>query len=134
MDILFKTICGLVLCCIICMIIPKQSKELTLVIVVAAGCMACVIGFQFLEPTFDFVENLAALVNLNSAMTTVLLKAVGIGLLSEFAISVCDNSGNAPLGKTINFVAGALLISLSVPYLTELLKIVTDLFTNVESF
>ena len=117
MDIFLKTIGGILLCAILCLGIPQQSKQIVTVIVIAVCCMTGMIAFQFLEPLVDFWDQLVTTGNLNGDMMSVLLKVVGISLVSEFAAVVCEQGGNGALGKAIHFITAAILLSLCIPFM-----------------
>ena len=62
--------------------------------------------------------------NLRSDLLGILLKAVGIGLISEIAAVVCSDSGNAGLGKMIQLIGSVVILWLSIPVFQALLDLV----------
>ena len=130
MDTFLKIIgCGIITV-IITIALPKQHKDISTSLTIAVCCMVAVVALTFLAPVVDFVNVLTETGNLNTDMVKTLLKAVGISLLSEFVIAICADSGNAALGKMIQLTASALLLSLSIPFLTQLLEILSKLLTS----
>lgn len=131
MDTYLKTIIVVMLCAVFCLSIPKQSKEIAVTIAITACCMAASIAFSLLDPVFTFVDQLADTGNLDSSMLKTLLKAAGICLISEFSSTVCEESGQPSLGKVIHFLSGAVLLSISIPYLNQLIELVSKLLTKM---
>ena len=75
----------ILLASVLSMALSSQGKEISLVLS-AVGCvMVLMLGATFLEPVMTFVGKLEQLGNLDDSMITVLLKATGIGLVSEIA-------------------------------------------------
>lgn len=130
MDTFFKTIAAVIVCVILCLSIPRQGREMTVVIVIAACCMVATVAFSFLDPVFSFVDQLTSIGNLESSMVKTLLKAAGICLISEFSVTVCEESGKSSLGKAIQFLTAAVLLSMAIPFMNQLIDIVSKLLSE----
>lgn len=131
MDLFVRTIVGVLISTVLYLALPKQAKELSVVLTIAVCCMVGIVAFSFLRPVFDFVDQLSATGNLSSPMIKTLIKAVGICLISEFASAICSDSGNAAMSKLIQFATTALLLSLTIPFLTQLIDIVENLLNEM---
>ena len=86
---------------------------------------------QFIQPVIEFLNTLQQVGNLDSAYLGILLKVVGIGLLSEVAALVCADAGNATLGKTLQMLAACVILWLSIPLLGSLLDLIQDILGEV---
>ena len=75
----------------------------------AVCCMGAMIAISYLEPVLDFPRELETLGDLQVDMLGILLKAVGIGLVSEIAGLVCTDAGNGSLGKTLQMLGSAVI-------------------------
>ena len=53
-----------------------------------------------------------------------MLKAVGIGVISEIAVLICQDSGNAALGKGLQLLATIVVLWLALPLMQGLLELV----------
>jgi stage III sporulation protein AD len=111
--------------------VQKQGKEIALVLSVLVCCMVAVVGVRMLEPVMVFIEQLQKLGNLNDGMLEILLKVVGIGLLSEIIMLVCADSGNGALGKALQMLASAVVLWLSLPLLTAMIRLVEKILGEV---
>jgi hypothetical protein len=65
--------------------------------------------------------------NLNGGFVAILLKTVGISIVSDIAIMICNDSGNTALGKILNVLTTAVTLWVCMPLFTELL----DLMENI---
>lgn len=63
----------------------------------------------------DFLRELSDLAGLESSVLTILLKVLGIGLISQLAQLLCADSGNGAMGKALQILAGAVTLWLALP-------------------
>lgn len=64
-------------------------------------------------------------------MLGILLKAVGIGLVSEIAGLVCTDAGNGSLGKTLQMLGSAVILYLSLPIFTAMLELIREILREL---
>ena len=61
-----------------------------------------------------------------SIYTTVILKAMGIALLSQVTADVCRDCGSASIASKVEFSAKILILTLCIPILKTLLDYITE--------
>lgn len=122
---------GVLLTVILGIVLSKQSKDMALLLTVAACCMAVAAAASYLQPVMDFIRQLQTVGQLDTDMLQILLKAVGIGLVAEIASLICSDSGNAALGKTIQLLAAAAVLWLALPLMQSLLEMVQKIVGEV---
>ena len=115
MELFFKTAAGASVTAVMTLVLSKQGKDFSLLLAMVGCAMAGVVLLHYLEPVLDFVGKLQLLGDLNGDMLLILLKTVGIGLISEIAAMICTDSGNASLGKTVQLLGAAVILWLSLP-------------------
>ena len=59
---------------------------------------------------------------LDAELMTPMLKAVGIGLLTEIAAGVCADAGESAIGKLVELAGGLLALSVALPLLEAVLQ------------
>lgn len=123
MTIFLKVIAGILIAVVLSLTISKEGKDLAVLLSIGVMCMIMTAGLKYLEPVIDFFHKLESTGKLNPQMFKILLKAVGIGLISEITSHICSDSGNQALGKGIHFAATAAILWLSIPLLDELLTL-----------
>ncbi len=131
METFFQAIAGAMIALILCLTLDKQDKQMSLMLTVAVCCMIGGLAAAFLKPVLEFLEHLQTLANLDGEMLRTLLKAVGIGLIAQVAGLVCNDAGNAALGKTLQMLAAAVILWLSVPLLQQLLDLLEQILGEV---
>ena len=116
---------------ILVLALGSQGKQTAMLLVLAVCAMVGVLALSYLEPVVQFVQKLRAVGNLDGGMLQILLKAVGIGLIGEIASTICADSGNAALGKTLQMLSAAVILRLSVPLLEQLFDLLEQILGEV---
>lgn len=125
---LFLQACAAVLLAVVLILAQgKQGKDMGTLLALAVCCMVSLIAMRYLEPVIDFLGELEALGNLSGSMVQILLKAAGIGIISEIAALVCSDAGNSSLGKTIQLLGTAVILWLSIPLFTMLMELLQQI-------
>ena len=97
-------IVGIGLVSLIIVIVIKQYKpEFALYVSIAAGLVIFLMVMDKLSGIIDLLMNLSNKANVNKDFIVILLKITGIAILSEFAISVCKDAGEAAIASKIDF-------------------------------
>ena len=104
MDIFLKATAGVLLAIIISMVLSKQGKDFSLLLILCVCCMVAAVALSYFQEIFDFIKSLESLGNLNHNFISILFKSVGIGILSEITVLICTDSGNSALGKVIQIL------------------------------
>lgn len=131
MDTFLKAIGGILIALILYLILSKQNRDISLLLTVLVCCMVSAIAIGFLEPVFDFFTKLESIANVDRQMLSVILKAVGVGLLTEIISLICADSGNASLGKIIQILASCVILWLSIPLFTRLIELVEEILVAI---
>ena len=124
MEGFLQAFAAVLLAVILGLVLAKQSKDWAVLLTTGVSCMVLAVGAVYLQPVLDFVRELQTLSGLDPQMLTVVLKAVGIGLISEIAALICLDAGNAALGKGIQILASVTVLWLSLPLMRALFELV----------
>ena len=131
MDRFWQAAAGGMIAVVLWLILSKQGKDFALVLSLLACCLILGVMGSYLEPVLDLVRRLEHLGNLQPEWISVMLKAVGIGLVVELAALICTDAGNASMGKTIQFLGTSVILWLSIPLINGLLDLITQILGDV---
>ena len=131
MEIFFKLAAGTLIAAVIGLLLSKKDKDIALLLTTAASGIILITALFYLEPVLGFLSELQRLGNLNTDIMRILIKSVGIGLLTEIASLICTDMGNAALGKTLQVAATILILWLSLPLLNGLLTLICDILEKI---
>ena len=70
----------------------------------------------------DLLSNIANKSSFNSGFLGLLIKITGIAFLTEFAVSVCKDSGESAIASKIDLGGKVIIISMSIPIIAGLLE------------
>ena len=72
----------------------------------------------------QLLSNIASKASLNNKFLEILLKITGIAILTEFAVSICKDSGESSIANKIDLGGKVIIISMSIPIISSLLETV----------
>ncbi len=122
---LYLQACGAVLLALVLILcVANRTKEIAVLLGIGVCCMVMLVAMRYIEPVVDFVKQLSSIGDLDASMIAILLKVVGIGMVSEVASLVCADSGNSSLGKTLQLLGNAVMLYLAIPLFTMLMELV----------
>lgn len=124
MALFWKSAAGVLIAVVLVLALGKQEKDLALLLSMAVCAMVMITAVTLLEPVLEFFRRLETLGDLRSGILGTLLKIVGIGLVSEIAAMICQDSGNGSLGHGIRLLGSVVMLRLSLPVLETLLEMV----------
>ena len=123
MSVFLKACGGVLMAAILALILGKGNKDFAMILTVMACCMAALAAMEYIRPVLDFLGSVEEMGNLDHNMVRILLKAAGIGLISDICSLVCADSGSASLGKIIKILGCAVILWLSLPLYTMLIEL-----------
>ncbi len=123
MEIFLKAAASTLIAVILILVLSKQGKDMSVLLVIAACILVISGAVSFLQPIKDLIIKLQQVGQWESETLSIVLKAVGIGLISEITCLICTDAGNAALGKTLQFMASIVILWLSIPLINDLLAL-----------
>lgn len=131
MDIFLKTSALALVVSVLYQMVSGRNKEFGTLLLALGCCIVLLTAMSYIEPVFAFIGKLQAVGKLNTEMLEILLKSVGIGILSEIAVLVCCDMGNASMGKTLQILSMAVILWLSLPLFSSLLDLIEKILGEV---
>jgi stage III sporulation protein AD len=131
MDSFWQWVAGAMLTVVLGIALGKQSKDISLVLTMVVCCMVLMGAAAYLQPVMEFVKRLQAMGQLDDGYAQILLKAVGIGLVTEFAVLICNDSGNSALGKSLQIAATVVVLWISLPLMESLLDLIERIMGGI---
>ena len=126
MDII--RIIGVGLISLILIIIIKQYRpEFAVYISLGAGALIFAMIAGKLSGIIEVLKNLANKTSVNNEFILLLIKITGIAILTEFAVSVCKDSGESSIANKVDLGGKVIIMSMSIPILSSLLQIIINI-------
>ena len=110
---------------LIIIILLKQYKpEFAVYVSLIAGAIILFLVFSKLEGIVDLLQDLANTAGINSQFLSILIKITGIAVLTEFAVSICNDSGESAIASKVDLGGKIIVISMSIPIISALLELI----------
>lgn len=116
-------IIGIGLIALIIIVIIKQYKpEFAIYVSLGAGILIFALIVAKMSGIIDILKSLASKTAINSDFLVLLIKITGIAILTEFAVSVCKDSGESAIASKIDLGGKVIIMSMSIPIMSSLLE------------
>lgn len=118
-------IVGIGLISLVIITIVKQYKsEFAIYVSLIAGALILMMAFEKLQGVISLLNKFANNSSINGSFITLLLKITGIAILTEFAVSVCKDSGEGAIANKVDIGGKIMIIAVSIPIISGLLETV----------
>jgi len=87
-----------------------------------AGSMILALVFSKVSSVIDLLSSIASKTAINNEFLGLLIKITGIAVLTEFAVSICKDSGETAIASKIDMGGKVVIISMSIPIISGLLE------------
>ena len=116
-------IIGIGLTALIIIIILKQYRpEFALYTSIIAGIFILALSLNNISGVIGMLKDLSSKANINSNFLGIILKITGIAILTEFAVSICQDSGESAIANKIDIGGKVIIITISLPIISTLLE------------
>ena len=117
-------IIGVGLIALIIIIILKQYKpEFVIYVSLLAGAIILLLSLDKISGIISLLNNLSTKANVNNQFLAILLKITGIAFLTEFAVSICKDSGETAIASKIDLGGKVIIVGMSIPIISALLEL-----------
>ena len=131
MEIYLKAAGGILIAVIFSVVLEKYGKESAVLLMIAVSCIVLTAAMSYLQPILEFAERLVSVGNLDNELLEILLKVVGIGMVSQIACLICADAGNQSLGKALQVLTIMVILCISVPILEQMLTLIETILGEI---
>ena len=118
-------IIGIAFIALIIIIMLKQYRpEYAVFISILTGVLILFLVMDKLTGIINLIQSIQDKYSINTQFIAILIKITGIAFLSEFAVSICIDSGEAAIASKIELGSKIIIISMSIPIISNLLEII----------
>lgn len=109
---------------IIIMILKQYKPEFAMYASLLAGALILALSLGKLGGIVDLLTDISSRASINGEFLGILLKITGIAFLTEFAVSVCKDSGETAIANKVDLGGKIIIIAISIPIISSLLETV----------
>ena len=126
MDII--KIIGIAFIAVIIIVILKQYRpEFAIYAYIIAGVLILTLASGTLSGIINMINSISSKTNINSDFLVILIKITGIAILTEFAVSICKDSGESAIASKVDIGGKVIIISMSIPIINALIDTVVKI-------
>ena len=116
-------IIGIGITALIIIIILKQYKpEFAVYTSIIAGIAILLLSFSQMSGVINLLKDISSRASVSSEFLGIILKITGIAILTEFAVSICQDSGESAIANKIDIGGKIMIITMSIPIISSLLE------------
>jgi len=112
---------------VIIITIRQYKPEFTVYVSLIAGIIILFMIMDKLAGVINLLTGLTSKASVNTEFISILLKITGISILTEFAVSVCKDSGETAIASKIDLGGKIIIITMSIPIITSLLELLLNI-------
>lgn len=112
---------------IITIIFKEYKKDFTIYPILIGGALILFVSIDILKDIIDFINRLSSSSAYDSSFISLLIKITGISILTEYAVSICKDSGESAIANKIDLGGKIIVISMSIPVISTTLESLTKL-------
>ncbi len=127
MDTIFKIVSIALITCVACLIVKPIRSDFAIFISIVGGIIIIFYLLSYLSSIFNIFDNIFEISGINSSLYGIILKIIGIGYLTEFTASICNDTGNGSLGDKVLLGGKIIILVMALPIVTSILDIVMEL-------
>ena len=127
MTVLIKVAAIAVTGAVLGLVIKKNSPEMAIMLTISLALIALYLAFDTIRGVTDFVQSLAETTKISPAILTVVLKTVGISIITKLSADVCRDAGQASVGSGIELAGAFAALYIALP----LFKTVMDMIRSL---
>lgn len=112
-------------------VIFRRNHEEYSVYISITACVVILLlyGIGKLEVILDTINRLQGYIKINKSYIEVLVKIIGITYITEFAASLCKDSGYQAISEQVELVGKLTILAISMPILLALLDTINNFLT-----
>ena len=112
---------------IIIIIIRQYKPEFTLYVSLFAGALILLFIMDKIGGIINLLTSLSNKTAINNEFLTLLIKITGIAFLTEFAVSICKDTGESAIANKVDMGGKVIIVSMSIPIISSLLETIVEI-------
>lgn len=111
------------------MIVTLRPKNGEIAIMLGVSCSVIILlsVFSQVSAVMDTVNNIIAVSDISTGYVAILLKVIGICLITEFAVNTCKDAGSQSLANNVSLAGKIMVTVTSLPLYADILNTVLSL-------
>ena len=123
----FKIVGIAIVGCVCSMILKNTQSQYAMLSTLATGIIILIIALASFSKVILSFQAIIDKTGVNSALFSTLLKIIGIGYITEYSQSVCEDMQCGSIGKKVSFAGKIAIFLLALPIIENLINTITEI-------
>ncbi len=125
MEIVLKISAVAVMGVLIAAILRRSMSEMSIAVTLISQIVISVVALGAVGVVIRFLKELADVAGISAELLAPLIKTIGVSITTKLACDTCRDGGSTSLASYIELVGGAVAVSLSMPLVFSVLRIIS---------
>ncbi len=108
-------------------LIKDKRPEIAIQISLVASVIIFIAAAPYLKTAITMFEDISSRIGMESKYIMIVLKIIGIAYAAQFGAELCRDAGENAVATRIEFAGKAIIITLSMPIMYQLLEVVESI-------
>ncbi|MCX4362521.1 MAG: stage III sporulation protein AD [Clostridia bacterium] len=126
MDV-FKIVGIAIVGCVCTLLLKNTQSQYAMLASLATGIIILIIALSSFSKVIMSFQAIIDKTGVNRELFSTLLKIIGIGYITEYSQSVCEDLECASIGKKVSFAGKIAIFLLALPIIENLINTVTEI-------
>lgn len=104
-------------------VLKYSKQEFASFVLIGAGCIILILLSEKISEAITAFQGIAQKANLDSSVFAMILKIIGIGYITEYSVSLCEDSGCSSIGKKIELAGKITIFLMAIPIITGIIEL-----------
>ena len=127
MEILVKAAAVSVVGAVLAIVLKKNSPEMALLLTVSLGCLVLYLAVDVVTNVAQFMDDLSSVAGISSASLAIVMKTVGIAILTKLAAGICSDAGQGSVASALELMGSAAALYIALPLMKTVFQMVSSL-------
>ena len=127
MEMLIKVMAAAIAGSVIGLVLKKNSPEMSLLLTISLAVFTLYLAFEVITGIVDFIKSLSDTAGISPAVLGVVLKTVGISVVTKLSSGICRDAGQASLASGVEFSGAVTAIYVALPLFKTVIGMINSL-------
>jgi len=127
MEMLIRVMAIAVVGSVIGLVVKKSSPEMSLLLTISVAVFALYLAFEVIGGVVGFIRSLAETAGISPAVLGVVLKTVGIAIVTKLTSDICRDAGQSGVAAGVEAAGTITAVYIALPLLESVISMINSL-------
>ena len=128
MEIYWKALGGLLIAVVLGLIL---GKDMSVMLSLAICAMVAAVAIHYFQPVLTALKQMEQAANFQGENFQILIKILGISLVSEISGMICADAGAGSMGKVLKILTSSVILWIAMPVFQSVLSLLQQILREL---